>query len=158
MTRIGCTIRFVGTIPSGRRFAAVRTATHLAVAQAWTQRYLARHFVSGAAGRYGYSPRSPKTRRKKQAQGRPYLVDEGELQRSAMATAPYGIKAAPNYIKLSVDAPPYITQQRRPKQPDYPAEVFDVTPAEEKDLMRVGEAKAAELLTNNRDTKTVQIG
>ncbi|HUX17448.1 MAG TPA: hypothetical protein VMW52_13305 [Phycisphaerae bacterium] len=158
MTRIGCTIRFVGAIPSGRRFAAVRTATHRAIAEAWVATYLPRHFAAGAAGRYGYSPRSPKTRRRKQAQGRPYLVEQGELERSARASAPYGIKAAPNYIRLSVDAPPYITQQRRPKQPDYPAEVFDVTSPEEKDLMRVGEAKAAELLTNNRETKTVQIG
>ena len=156
MIRLGFAIR--SSIPTPRRLKEVARAVHQAMAEAWATKFLPRHFQSGASGRYGYSTRTKATRRKKRAKRRPYLVDEGELRQMTVATAPYGIKAAPDFIKLSVDTPPYVTQQQQGNQPDYAAEVFATIPSEEAELMRIGEAKAGPLFEAASETKTTNIG
>ncbi len=123
----------------------------------WTREHLPRHFREGAAGRYGYRRRSRRYQRAKRKRGLPPLVLSGTLE--AMATGAPNVRGYPTRTTIRLETPHYVPQRpRRPNQPWIAREIFQVTPAEQRDIERIMLRTAEHQIERSGEKRTVTIG
>lgn len=125
-----------------RNWRKITKAAHEAEGRHFVERFLPGHFRSGAASKYGYRPRKPRTVQRKQAlaklgkvegRGQIPLLWSG-LFRSAMLGHRL-LRGYPTRVRIDFNAPRYApARQRTSKQPHLSDEALRVTPGERQEL------------------------
>jgi len=104
----------------------VERESMVAMATEWSDKYLPRHFNSGAGSRYGYAKRRAKYLRRKRRLGeagiiprggRADLVFTGQLERMVLASR-HNIRGFPSRATVTMKGPSYF--RIRPKNPTHP--------------------------------------
>jgi hypothetical protein len=120
--------------------------TMVVMATEWSNKYLPKHFNSGASSRYGYAKRRAKYLRRKRRLGdagilprggRADLVFTGAMEREIMASR-HNIRGFPSRATVTMKGPHYF--RIRPKNPNHPNlanEVNAVAPTERSQLVKV---------------------
>lgn len=128
-----------------RNWRRVTKAAHEAEGRLFVERFLPQHFRSGAASKYGYRPRRPRTIERKQAlaklgkvegRGQIPLVWSGLFKASMLSHRL--LRGYPTRVRIDFNAPRYApARQRTSKQPHMSDEALRVTPAERQELGEV---------------------
>jgi hypothetical protein len=104
------------------------------VGVAWDRWFKMRHFAADATSRYGYAPRTPAYRRRKERRGVPgflAMVFQGHTR--AAVSSPQIPRAFPTRATITLSAPPYIQMRpdpRRRKAPNLGEELTRTTAEE----------------------------
>jgi hypothetical protein len=132
----------------GRR--SVLKEVMVEVGTTWSDKFLARHFRTGAASRYGYKQRKPKYLRRKRRMGdagllarggRVDLVWSGAMEQQVMASR-FNVRGFPSRATVNLKGPSYFQMKPlRNNRPHMGEEVTEISNDERQYLKGIAEKK-----------------
>lgn len=131
------------------------------IGRKWLEDYLPLHFHPVAANRYGYTPRTSGTNKKKRRLaergkvedgGRLPLVWSGVLRR-AMLSHSHRVQAFPTRATIKLIGPSYLSINYKPGRPNMAREILTVTSDEATKLAEAGERRMDHLIREELKTQ-----